>query len=130
MKQKAFLLIEELLKVLCLSFILNFFLLLLRLVYQYPWPSVSQWSVFQRQFRQLMQRARIVHCDNPLSITYRNELFEMYVDDKQRLVKTPGYEILMHDVDFFDVDLYPDNICNIYILHDGRELHLALDYES
>ncbi len=130
MKKSAFLLAEEFLKLALSFFLLKFLNLVFILIYQYPWPSASQWSIFQRQFRQIMQRASLHTCDYPLAISYRNKIFEIEVDDKNRLVKRPGYEILMYDIDFFDVDAYPEGECNLYIYHDGKEFHLSIDDEN
>lgn len=126
-QKKAFVWTEELLKLMLLPLLLQFLTTVCLLYHHYRWPSVSQWSIFQRQWRQLLQRSSLLSCDRPLKISYHDEIFEIDVDDKKRLVKKPGYEILMTNIDLFDVDAFSESTCHIYVMHQGKEFFIEKD---
>lgn len=57
--------------------------------------TIDQVSVFKRQFQQLINRNQLINCLNN-----RLEFLEFEViPDKNRIVKRPGYEILLENVD-------------------------------
>ena len=55
---------------------------------------IDQIEVFKLQFQQLIQRSHRVSCDS--KILYLNE-YNIH-EDRNRLIKSPGYEILLEDI--------------------------------
>ena len=55
---------------------------------------LDQIEVFKLQFQQLIQRSHRVSCDS--KTLYLNE-FSIY-EDRNRLIKSNGYEILLEDI--------------------------------
>lgn len=78
---------------------------------------ITQEDVFNLQIKQLLQRANHVVFDNGMiSFTYNMTHFEI-THHNNRLVKRPGYEILLSDV----VSVTNDIKC-FYVVTEKREL--------
>lgn len=100
--RRGFTLIEVLIMLLVSLLIVDIGIGIFKVMVQSPHYEVSQIEIFDVQIRQLIIRSgRVAVEDDQLYIDYRNEQFEIY-QDGTRLVKRPGYEILLEDVSFFN----------------------------
>lgn len=97
--RKGFTLIEVLLVLLLLPLILTLSIGVLSLMKVDLESMDDQYEVFKLQFRYLMQTVGQINIqDNQLHYTYDNQNYWIEFD-KNRLVKRPGYEILLYDVE-------------------------------
>lgn len=92
--KRAFTLIEVLVG---LFFSLSMLVLvqsILSLMLKVDLQKISQLDVFEVQLKQLLIRSNIVSCQHDLLVL---DDFEIYFD-RNRIVKSPGYEILLQNV--------------------------------
>ncbi|QIK70152.1 type II secretion system protein [Erysipelothrix sp. HDW6C] len=65
-------------------------------------PQIEQHDIFQRQLQQLINRSGcVIYAGDKLMLYYDNEVFEIMMRDN-RIVKSPGYEILLEEVTVFE----------------------------
>lgn len=83
------------------SFFLPIFVSLLRIMMTYQDPKIEQFEIFKFQFRQLLIRNERDLICYPDHIRMNEFLIEW---DRYRLVKRPGYEILLEDVESIHID--------------------------
>ncbi len=98
MKQ-GFTLVEVLIVLLLTPLILLLSLGILRNMIAHEDLGLEQFEVFKFQYRYLMQTVgnpQVV--DHSIQYSYNHQTYSIYFD-RNRLVKTPGYEILLFDVD-------------------------------
>ena len=81
--------------------------------------TVDQYDIFLRQFQQLLQRSEIKNCDDAFRFNYNKQKFTL-TRDGARLVKEPGYEILLFDMGFFDPYAYNLKTCNVHFSYGTR----------
>lgn len=116
---KGFTMLETLLVSLFIPVIMSFVVSLLVLMNNFEITSLNQDDVFKVQIRQLLSRSLILECDEELRFLRNNKEFEIVLD-KNRIVKKPGFEILLFGVD----DLYfetVDHVCQISYLKEGEQ---------
>lgn len=71
---------------------------------------IKEEDIFDVQFQQLVQRSYLVGCsESVLTISNEQRKFEIYFD-RNRIVKSPGYEILLENVE----SIYFDESCDIH----------------
>ena len=99
---RGFTLIEVLLGLFFINLILPLVLSMLMIMAQVRLPTVSQRDVFALQWRQWITRNPVMVCESSQIQTGHFEV----VHDKDRLVKRPGYEIMLFEVKtiHFDCD--------------------------
>ena len=101
MIRKGFTLVEMLIGLFGVSLFLPIFVSLLRIMVTYQDPQIEQFEIFKFQFRQLLirnERDLICYHDH---LRMNEFLIEL---DRYRLVKRPGYEILLEDVESIHID--------------------------
>lgn len=103
---RGFTLIELLLGLFFINLILPLVLSMLMIMSQTKIPTVSQRDVFAFQWRQWIIRNPVMVCESNLIQTSQFEV----IQDKTRLVKRPGYEIMLFEVKSVHFD------CNSRIL--------------
>ncbi|WP_415776613.1 hypothetical protein [Erysipelothrix urinaevulpis] len=93
----------------------------------YQFPKLSQNDLFKVQLYQLLSRAKITDCSERLLYTYDKKEYEIK-EDRDRIIKTPGYEILMFDVN--DVYFEDGNgYCSIFYHYNGIEEVVDIETE-
>lgn len=113
---KGFTLIELILGLFFISVLLPIIISILLIMVNYELPIVTQIEVFELQYRQLLIREGVGSCEPNLIKTHKHEIYY----DKNRIVKSPGYEILLFDVSTIHFN------CNDNIL----EVRLTNGYQS
>lgn len=74
-------------------------------------PTISQEDLFKVQLLQSLSRAsNIMYEDNEISYNYNNEVF-VIKQHKSRIIREPGYEILLEGVLSFTVNNYFVRVC-------------------
>ena len=98
MNNKGFTLIEMTVVLLFIPVIMSLTLIILSLIKKELPVIISQEDVFQLQIRQLLLRSNQVSFgDDIITFLYNENKFEISFHNN-RLVKRPGYEILLMDV--------------------------------
>ena len=116
-KFRAFTLTETLFTLLFIPSLLVLSFSILKISSQIEIKTVDQYDIFLRQFQQLLQRSKITHCDDDFRFLYNQREFTLRRDGG-RLVKEPGYEILLYDMGFFDPYAYNKKLCNVHFSYD------------
>lgn len=99
-----------LLCLLSIPIILTIELGILNVMVNHKSEMVNQEDIFDVQFQQLVQRSHLVGCsESVLTISNEQRKFEIYFD-RNRIVKSPGYEILLENVE----SIYFDESCDIH----------------
>lgn len=103
MKRHGFTLVETLLGLMFLTTLLSLVTLVLGIISNFEVDDVTQEDVFEVQFKQFLIRNPYNHCD---SSGISSDTYEISLDNN-RLVKRPGYEVLLQGVDYiyFNCDL-------------------------
>lgn len=97
-------LIESLIVCLFIPTIISLIIALLNIMTNFNLNTVNQNEIFEVQFNQLMSRVMIKDCNNDfLQYSFNNKLYTITFDNN-RIIKKPGYEILLFNVDelFFE----------------------------
>lgn len=101
--KRGFTLIEMLVGLLFVPMILTISISILSVLNIKETKAFSQANVFELQIRQYLLQANDVIFENEIIVgTYNGKAFEIFFD-RNRLVKRPGYEILLADVMGVDV---------------------------
>lgn len=99
-----------LLCLLSIPIILTIELGILHVMINHKIEVIKQEDIFDVQFRQLVQRSHLLECsDSVLTISNEQRVFEIYFD-RNRIVKSPGYEILLENVE----SMYFSESCDIH----------------
>lgn len=100
--KKAFTLIELLLVLFITPLVINLSLGLLNLMQEVnlTQQESSLHEILRLQLRQLLLRSTAIECDRQTIYFKREDKEFMIFFDNQRLVQSPGYEIMMQDIDF------------------------------
>lgn len=114
--KKGFTLIEMLVGLFFIPMILGLTLGILGLLKTKEESTVDQVDVFGLQIRQFLNQASNVEIiDSSIVGSYNDKEFEIFFD-RNRLVKRPGYEILLMDVIGVDIK---GNCFNVYLSEDS-----------
>lgn len=98
MDNKGFTLVEMLIVLLFIPIIISLTLALMSLIKKELPLIINQEDIFLLQIKQLLQRSHnIKYEDNAITFTYNLKEFEIS-HHQNRLVKRPGYEILLMNV--------------------------------
>ena len=125
--KKGFTLIETLIACLMIPLVMTFVLGMLVLMNNFEDQSLTQHEVFQVQMRQMLSRARILDCEGLFVFSKNSNEFELAIHDR-RLVKSPGFEILLYDVE--DFSFFPEgDSCMLYYSYKGKEVELEIPYQ-
>lgn len=103
MKRHGFTLVETLLGLMFLTSLLSLVTSVLGIISNFEVDDVTQEDVFEVQFKQFLIRNPYNQCD---SSGISSDTYEISLDNN-RLVKRPGYEVLLQGVDYiyFNCDL-------------------------
>lgn len=83
---------------------------ILSVMLNHKMDTIQQSEIFDVQYQQLIQRSTIIGCnDAVLTLSNNHTLYEIY-HDRNRIVKSPGYEILLENVE----ELHFDEQCKIH----------------
>lgn len=96
--KKGFTILETLMVSLFIPLIMILALGLLMIMINTDIKTLNQNHVFKVQIRQLLSRSVILECHERLLFTRNKKEFEIVLD-KNRIVKKPGFEILLFDVE-------------------------------
>lgn len=108
--KRGFTLVEVLLCLLSIPIILTIELGILNVMINHKIEMIKEEDIFDVQFQQLVQRSHLVGCsESVLTISNEQRKFEIYFD-RNRIVKSPGYEILLENVE----SIYFDESCDIH----------------
>lgn len=106
---------------------MTFVLGMLVLMNNFSLNSFDQHDIFKVQFRQMLSRAKIIECEDLFIISKNNKKFEISLNGN-RIVKTPGFEILLYDVDTLFTYPVADS-CIIEYIHKGKEEEIEIRYQ-
>lgn len=112
--------LETLLVCLFIPLVMSLALGILLAMSKFELKTLNQDDLFKVQIRQLLSRSTILECEDNLKFTRLEKNFELFLDEG-RIVKKPGFEILLLNVDA--LDFYTINQ-NCYIAYDkgGEEI--------
>lgn len=101
-KSRGFTLLEMLIVLLCVPLIIELTIPLYRFMIIKEDTSINQGDIFLLQFKQLLYRSKLKDVmDDVIYVSIENKEYQIYLDG-ERIVKTPGYEILLEDVEEFE----------------------------
>lgn len=126
MNRQGFILGEYLFALLIFAMIVTQFTALIKLTRTIKLPEYTQYDLFVLQFRQLIAfAADFKSVGEGVCFTYQEE--EACISqDNQRLVKTPGYEILLETVSESHFNL-SDSTLELEIVH--NEIHQTIQID-
>lgn len=102
--KRGYTLIEVMLVLLFIPLVLVLSVGVLRLLVTDAVSSNDQLEVFKLQFRYLMQTVSEVEViGDTINYSYDGKIYTIK-EDRNRLVKNPGYEILLFDIDGLEVE--------------------------
>lgn len=118
---KGFTLIEMLIGLLACTLVVHLTISILSVISGFTIPSIDQASVFELQIKQLLYRTNILECGQDVLMI---DNFEIILD-RSRIVKKPGYEILLHNVEsvHFNCGEYID----IEYIYDGKARGIQIE---
>lgn len=127
MKDQAYTLVEVLIVCLVIPSLLTLIVLCLNIMKNIDLNLVNQADIFDVQIVQFLARSKIDTCDMELRFSKNNEIYSIYLDNS-RIVKSPGYEILLFGVDDLYFESY-DNRCfiNYRYLEKMRRISVEID---
>lgn len=101
--KRGFTLVENLMALACVPTILIIAMSLLKVMVDYRSEGLPQIEVLDLQLRQTLSRSSsIIFYSDSLTYSYNNQNFTISKDG-DRLVRTPGYEILLTDLKSFNI---------------------------
>lgn len=124
---KGFTLLETLIACLFIPIIMSLAVGMLTLMNQFKGDFLEQEDIFKVQLRQMLSRSKILDCEEAFTFSKNNQIFELSLHD-HRLVKRPGFEILLFEVDAFSFE-HLEERCRIYYEHRGKEQVLEIPYQ-
>lgn len=125
--KKGFTLLETLIACLFIPLTMSLVVSMLHLMKEFKADTLNQEDIFKVQFRQMLSRSKILDCEEAFTFSKNNQTFELSLHN-QRLVKRPGFEILLYGVDAFSFE-YLDERCVIYYEHRGKKEVLKIPYQ-
>ena len=126
--KKGFTMLETLISCLFIPLVMSLVVAMLSLMNQFRADTLNQEDVFKVQLRQMLSRSKILDCQEVFSFSKNNTVFELSLHNR-RLVKKPGFEILLYDVDGFSFE-FLDQTCALYYQTKGREEVLEIPYQD
>lgn len=124
---KGFTLLETLIACLFIPIIMSLAVGMLTLMNQFKGDFLEQEDIFKVQLRQMLSRSKILDCEEAFTFSKNNQIFELSLHD-HRLVKRPGFEILLFEVDAFSFE-HLEERCRVYYEHRGKEQVLEIPYQ-
>ena len=116
---KGFTLLETLLVCLFIPMVMTLAVGILLAMTNFEVPHLNQDDLFKVQLRQMLSRSTILECDETLTFTKNNKEFYLSLDER-RIVKKPGFEILLFEVDSLNFYNSKSN-CIIEYYREGEE---------
>ncbi|AMC93353.1 hypothetical protein AOC36_04985 [Erysipelothrix larvae] len=119
--KRGYTLVNYLLGLFCVMVLLHVSSLILRILINHNTPFIAQNELFELQILNLYTKTNAVTCDKSLLTIDESEI----VFDRERIIKRPGYEILLQDVQ--SIEFSCSNPIKLIYVYKGNRYELSFE---